>query len=82
MRLSFEQSSLAPLTAAPTIDWSRSAQSVFTDESDALKKDKSRQAKNGWLAEFLGLKSAVKQDLAEQTGLKITFDRGGRAPRD
>jgi hypothetical protein len=55
---------------APTIDWSGSAQSVFGDESDALKKDKPR---HGWLAGFLGLKSAVKQDLAEQTGLKITI---------
>jgi hypothetical protein len=60
---------------APTIDWSGSAQSVFGDESDALKKDKGRQAKNGWLAEFLGVKSAVKKDLAEQTGLKIILTR-------
>jgi hypothetical protein len=63
---------------APTIDWSGSAQSVFGDETDALKKDKGRQAKNGWLAEFLGLKSAVKQDLAGQTGLKIVLgDKAG-----
>jgi hypothetical protein len=38
--------------------------------------------KNGWLAEFLGLKSAVKKDLAEQTWLKITLNRSGGAPRD
>jgi hypothetical protein len=55
------------------IDWSGSAQGVFGDEGDALKKDKGRHAKNGWLAEFLGLKSAVKQDLADQTRLRITL---------
>jgi hypothetical protein len=60
---------------APTIDWSGSAQSVFGDESDALKKDKARQAKNGWLAEFLGTKATVKQDLAGQTGLRITLTK-------
>jgi hypothetical protein len=59
---------------APMIDWSGSAQSVFGDESDALKKHKGRQ-KNGWLSEFLGLKSTAKQDLVEQTGLKITLTR-------
>ncbi len=34
----------------------------------------------GWLAEFLGIRSANRTDLAQQTGLKFTLDWTSERP--
>jgi len=60
----------------PVIDWTGSSTSLFgdSDEGEARKKEKSKQARGGWLAEFLGIgKSANEKDLVTQTGLKVTL---------
>ncbi len=60
----------------PVIDWTGSSTSLFgdSDEGEARKKEKSKQARGGWLAEFLGIgKSPNEKDLVTQTGLKVTL---------
>jgi len=59
---------------APVIDWTGASSSALGAAGDDFASEKKKSRWGGWLAEFLGTKSAANKTLAEQTGLKVVLD--------
>lgn len=74
---------VGPVGSGPLIDWSASGRDKLDyveDMSEEARKKKS--SVKGWLADFLGFKSAQSgKDLAQQTGLKVVLDAKSDANR-
>jgi hypothetical protein len=62
----------APVQSAPAIDWNAGRPKALDESDTSAEEKKKRGSVGGWLAEFLGLKSAAtNKDLAQRTGLKV-----------